>query len=286
MPQNIKELQQFLGFINFYRQFIPNCAELMKPLVNLLSKNVPFTWGQQHQQASDSLTKLLVQLPKLYTPNPNQRFNIFSDASDFALGAVLEQNGHPILYASRVLNASERRYSTYDKELLAIYFALKQFRPYIWGAKTVVLHTDRHSLSHLFKQKDLSSRQARYLDFFADFDFEIKYIRGAQNYADALSRISQGPALCYVTVVSPVIWADIKAKIQDLGKTDEEYQQLLKSQHNPTQYCVADHLLYYQSDSTQPLVMVVPNNPELRTQIIKHDSLYAGHKGQTATIAF
>ena len=213
VPHNIKELNQFLGFVNFYRQFVPNCAALMKPLVTLLSKNVPFIWGQQHQQAFNSLTELLVQLPKLYTSNLEQTFNIFSEASDFALGAVLEQNGHPILYASRVLNACERRYSTYDKELLAIYFAFKQFRAYIWGAKKVVLHTDHHSLSHLFKQKDLSSRQARYLDFFADFDFEIKYIRGSQNHADALSRIRQGPALCYITVVSPVVWADIKSKI-------------------------------------------------------------------------
>ena len=127
VPRNLKDLQQFLGFINFYRQFMPNCAELMTLLVSLLSKNVPFLWGQQHQQAFKSLTGLLLQLPKLYTPQPEQPFNIFCDASDFVLGAVLEQNGHPILYASRVLNAAEQRYSTYDKELLAIYFALKQF---------------------------------------------------------------------------------------------------------------------------------------------------------------
>ena len=110
----------------------------MKPLVDLLSKNVPFIWEQQHQQAFASLTEVLMQLPKLNTPNLDQPFNIFSDASDFGLGAVLEENGYPILYASLVMNKSEQRYSTYDKELLAIYFAFEQFRAYIWGAKTVV----------------------------------------------------------------------------------------------------------------------------------------------------
>jgi hypothetical protein len=133
-PTNIKELQRFLGFINYYRQFLQDCAGTSQPLLDLLRKNVPFVWSQAQQISFEKLKDQLKTLPELVTPEMTKPFHVYSDASDVAVGAVLEQNGKPILYASRTLNEAEQRYSTYDKELLAIYFALKQFKPYIWGA--------------------------------------------------------------------------------------------------------------------------------------------------------
>ena len=133
VPINVKELQRFLGFINYYRQFILDYANIRKPLTQLLQKNVPFTWGQSHSKAFNVLRDTISSLPKLFTANPEKPFEIYADASNQAVSAVLERKGLPILYASRVLNEAEQRYSTYDKELLAIYFALKQLKSYIWG---------------------------------------------------------------------------------------------------------------------------------------------------------
>ena len=160
VPTNIKDLQRFLGFINYYRQFIRDCATICKPLTQLLQKNATFTRGQSHSTAFNVSRDTINSLPKLFSANPEQPFEIYVDASNQAVGAILEQEGSPILYASRVLNEAEQRYSMYDKELLPVHFALKQFKPYIWGAQKVILHSDHHSLSHLFKQKELSSRQA------------------------------------------------------------------------------------------------------------------------------
>ena len=289
IPGTVKDVQRFLGFINFYRQFIPNCAHISQPLVTLLKKDQPFLWSANSQKAFEQLKEQLRQLLKLATPDPHKPFQIFSDASDVAVGAVLEQNGYPIVYASRVLNEAETRYSTYDKELLAIYFALKQFKQYIWGAKKVILFCDHHSLSRLMKQKELSSRQARYLHFFADFDFEIQYVEGPRNRADALSRIKSGPSVCCVTLLSSLTTDLVKQNIERLAHEDPDYQALFeRAKELESKYIVRGRLVYLLGQDEGRMLLVVPNNADLKHQIIMeaHNTPYAGHKGQTATLAF
>lgn len=132
-PTNIRELQSFLGFVNFYRKFIKVCLSLAAPLTKLLPRGTPFTWLDDQEAAFSALKDALSALPKLTIPCPTKTYDVYVDASDFAFGAVLEQEGKPVVFASRTLTTHKRRYSTYDKELAALFYGLKQFQCYIWG---------------------------------------------------------------------------------------------------------------------------------------------------------
>ena len=194
---------------------------LAAPLTKLLAKNTPLTWVNDQETAFSALKDALSALPQLTIPCPTKAYDVYVDASDFALGAVLEQEGKPVAFASRTLTTHERRYSTYDKELTALFYGLKQFQCYLWGADKIILRTDHSSLQHLMKQKDLSGRQARYLDFFSQFRFEIRHVKGPSNRADALSRVD-----LVNLVVSQLNLDTIKTRIHDASSEDPLYVQL------------------------------------------------------------
>lgn len=134
--------------------------------------------------------------PVLAIPNFERDFTIETDASDVAVGAVLMQDGHPVAYLSKSLNAAQRNYHTTDRELLAIVTACKHWRPYLDGRKTVVI-TDHKPLVALFTQPDLNKRQVRWLEALSDTPIEIQYRPGQDAVVpDALSRLPtcMGPA--------------------------------------------------------------------------------------------
>ncbi|CAI7856914.1 unnamed protein product [Closterium sp. NIES-54] len=128
-PTNIIELQSFLGFVNYVRRFIPNMAGITGPLTDLLHKDRNFVWGEEAKAAFQELKKILVSPPVLRIADPSKPFEVVTDASDFAIGAVLLQdfgNGlQPIAYESRKLQAAERNYPIHDKEMLAVIHAFK-----------------------------------------------------------------------------------------------------------------------------------------------------------------
>ncbi|CAI5471096.1 unnamed protein product [Closterium sp. Yama58-4] len=137
-PTNVTELQSFLGFVNYVRRFIPNMAGITGPLTDLLHKDRNFVWGEEAEAAFQGLKQLLVSPPVLRIADPSKPFEVVTDASDFAIGAVLLQdfgNGlQPIAYESRKLQAAERNYPIHDKEMLAIIHAFKLWRCYLTGA--------------------------------------------------------------------------------------------------------------------------------------------------------
>ena len=191
-PNNVPEHQSFLGLANYYRKFVPNHADICVPLTNLLHKNQPFVWSPECQLAFERLKKALTTNPVLRLPNPDLPFEVTTDASDFAVGAVLSQthtNGnHPVAFESRKLYQAERNYATHEKELLAVVHALKTWRVYLSGSRFVVF-SDHLSLRFIRTQPTLSRRQARWLEFLEEFDFDIQYKSGKTNsVADALSR--------------------------------------------------------------------------------------------------
>ena len=165
-PLTVKKVQSFLGFCNFYRHFIKNYSTIAQPLFNLTRKDIPFVWGDAQQTAYDTLLKAFTTAPVLSLPDPTQPYQLITDASDFAIGAILEQpdalnRWHPIAYYSKSLQPAERNYEIHDKELLAIILALKHFRHYLEGhSKPIEIWTDNGNLVYFTRKQKLSRRQA------------------------------------------------------------------------------------------------------------------------------
>nr|GEU74983.1 putative reverse transcriptase domain-containing protein [Tanacetum cinerariifolium] len=152
-PTTLLEIRSFLGLAGYYRRFIANFSKIAKPLT------------------------LLTQKTKIYC-----------DASNQGLGCVLMQRGKVIAYASRRLKIHKKNYTTYDLELGAVVFALKSWRHYLYGTKSVIYTVDK-SLQHIFDQKELNMHQRRWIELFSDYECEICYHHGKANVvADALSR--------------------------------------------------------------------------------------------------
>jgi len=198
-PRNASEVRSFLGLAGYYRRFIQGFSRIAVPLHDLThtADGKSYEWLPLHQQAFDELKQALRGAPVLALPDPDRQYIVNTDASDFATGAVLQQDFgrglQPIAYSSHKLTDAERRYPTHDREMLAIINMLGEWRTYLQGRQPFVIRirTDHNSLQYFMTQQSLSARQSRWLDKLSDFDFKIEYIRGPANIvADALSRRS------------------------------------------------------------------------------------------------
>lgn len=193
IPKTIKDVRSFLGHAGFYRRFIKNFSVISRPLCNLLLKDFPFEWTDACQVAFDKLIGMLTSAPIMQPPDWNLPFEIMCDASDYAIGAVLGQRRdkkpYVIHYASRTLNSAQMNYSTTEKELLAVVFALDKFRAYLVGSPIVVF-TDHAALKYLLTKKDAKARLIRWILLLQEFDITIKDKKGVENVvADHLSRL-------------------------------------------------------------------------------------------------
>lgn len=205
-PTNADEVRRFVAFANYYRKFIPNFATISIPLNRLLKKDVEFNFNKDCEKSFELLKEILTSPKILQFPNFNEEFILRTDASGFALGAVLSNSDdRPIAYASKTLNKSEKNYSTIEKELLAIVWAVKHYRPYLFGRKFKIL-TDHRPLVYLFSLKEPSSRLTKFRLLLEEYNFYVEYSPGKDNCtADALSRIkveSEELKQLYICVVT------------------------------------------------------------------------------------
>ena len=192
IPKNKKNIKQFLGLVGYYRRFIPDMAKISKPLTRLLKADAPFVWDNDVQSTFENLRDTICSEPLLQFPDFNRPFLVTTDASNYAVGAVLSQGqigkDLPIAYASRTLNSAETNYSTIEKELLAVVFAVDHFRPYLYGQQFTLV-TDHRPLVWLHNVKDPISRIMRWRIKLNEYDYDIVYKPGKVNSnADALSR--------------------------------------------------------------------------------------------------
>ena len=157
LSKSIRELRSFLGHVGFYHRFIQDFANVSKPLTSLLCKEKDFMIEEEGKHAFMQLKRLLLEAPILQIPNWDLPFEIMSDASDFAVAAVLgqriEKKPTAICYASKTLADAQLNYTTTEKELLAVVFALEKFRPHILGSK-IIVHTDPAALKYLLSKKE------------------------------------------------------------------------------------------------------------------------------------
>ena len=193
-PRNAKQTRSFLGTAGYYRKFIKNFAGIAAPLTNLTKKNTRFKWTNECQKAFDILKDKLISAPVLTYPHRDRKYILHTDASDNAIGAVLNQYNEitkceqPIAYYSRKLKDIEIKYSISEREALAIFEGVKNFKPYLWLQQFKII-TDHTALKYLLKNKNTVPRIARWALYLSDFDYNIEYKSGKSHFVpDYLSR--------------------------------------------------------------------------------------------------
>lgn len=293
VPKTTTHVRRLLGLINFNRSFLPNCSQFTAPISDLLKnrkKGQPIVWTAEADEAFTEIKRRLTTAPVLASPDFNKPFIIETDSSDLALGAVLFQMQddvrHPIAYASRTLTRSERKFTTTEKELLAVLFALTKFRAYVEGT-TFEVYTDHASLTWLHNLKDPVGRLARWAIKISQFDMVIKHRSGSKMiFPDYLSRDT--PAI----EGSP----DINTlDVQHLIPDDWYRNMIQKVQDNPENYpdfSVKNDLLYKHIKLSCPVVsnlvewkLVIPtaNRQEIFEKF--HSEPTAAHFGVSKTLA-
>lgn len=283
-PRTVTEVRRIVGLASWYRRFVPSFSSLISPLTRLTEKNRPFIWDQECDQALNQIKEHLVSAPILACPDFSLPFIVETDASDFGLGAILSQkqeDGEKVIcYLSRSLTKAERKYTTTEKELLAVLFAVEKLRPYLEMTKFTVI-TDHYSLKWLFNIKSPSGRIARWALRLQQYDFDVIHRKGKDHLVpDALSR--SVPIVETVAAQEPQI-ADkwYIALRQKVTQSSEKY---------PLWRVETDKLyrktkLKYPSLKGTEWLEVVPR--ERRIEVIRnhHDIPTSGHLGITKTTA-
>jgi transposase InsO family protein len=195
-PKSPTDVKSFLGLCNYYRRFVDHFAKMAEPLVNLTRKGVEFQWNSKCQESFEYFKKCLITHPILRHFKQGSKVILTTDASNYAIGCILSQvqpddnSDLPVAYASRALQKSERNYSVFEKELLAIIWALEHFKCYCYGTP-ILIFTDHKPLVSLPKSKIQGcERLVRWRLRLEAFDYQILYKPGKENLgADALSRL-------------------------------------------------------------------------------------------------
>lgn len=201
LPETVEQLKRFLGMLNYYRRFLPHAAETQAPLLNCIKDNkkkdkTPINWTAERLDAFKQCKEQLANAALLAHPTEKAPLCLMVDASDTAIGGVVNQfkdnAWQPLAFFSKKLSPAERNYSTYDRELLAIYAAIKHFHEILEG-RNFTIFTDHKPITFAFQQKNdkASPRQLRHLDYISQFSTDIQHISGKDNVvADTLSRIN------------------------------------------------------------------------------------------------
>ncbi|QRW20575.1 Retrotransposable element Tf2 protein [Rhizoctonia solani] len=307
-PKTVKQVQAFLGFVNYLRQFIPNFSSVARPLHNLTRKEAPWSWGDLEETAFQELKVLVTKSPVLIHSNPGLPYYLETDASGVAMGAILSQQGpdnrlHPIAYMSKSFSGAEGNYDTHNKELLAIIKALEEWRIFLEAMdKPVQVFTDHRNLEYWMQARTFNQRHARWRVFLSDFNFEIHYCPGKQSgKPDALSRqldyvdnpqepeVMLLPEVFANTVEEELeIVTDICAKLKEDPSLEPIIKFLTEDADNAPpsirkayrDYDWEEDLLWYCGK------LVVPDSEPLKEQLLRefHNSLLAGHPGQQRTL--
>ena len=192
-PRNKKDVQQFLGFVNFYRRFVKDFAKIARPL-NHLCGSTPWNWSTTEDEAFESLRHSVIHGPILAIPLDDAPFRLEADSSGYATGAVLSQlqnnSWRPVAFSSKALSDVERNYDIHDRELLSIMRALTDWRKYLHGSTSPFeIHSDHKNLQYFMTSQKLNRRQARWSLELSEFNFHLLHKPGSSMIcADALSR--------------------------------------------------------------------------------------------------
>lgn len=289
------EVKRFLGMMSYYRRFIKDFGTIASCLFELTRPSSEFKWSKEANEAFQTLKRQLVHAPILIYPDFSKDFEIYTDASGVALGAVLvqrkEETLHPICFASRQLNCAEKNYSTSEREMLAIVWAAKHFNAYIYGRHTKFF-TDHKPLSTLNKSKEPNGRLYKLLLKLQELDYEIVYFPGSlNNTADFLSRYKSPQVEAKINSLElemNIDWLEEQIKDKELAIVkmsvkagDENLSDSVNEEvwkNNIHFLKVKDGILMLKNKDSDDLI-IVPSH--LRTKIcaLYHDSITGGHMG-------
>ena len=190
-PQCKKQVQSFIGLINYLSKFSAQLSELAEPIRELCREKVPFIWGPEHESAFHLVKKEIASAPVLAYYNPNKPMILQTDASCKGLGACLLQNERPIYFASRALTETQKGYVAIELESLAVTWAMEKFHHFLYGNK-FILETDQKPLEVILLKSlnQVTPRLQRILIRTFPYHFKVRYIPGPTNHvANCQSRL-------------------------------------------------------------------------------------------------
>ncbi|KAH7551149.1 reverse transcriptase [Bipolaris maydis] len=302
-PNTVKDVQSFLGFANYYRKFIKDYSKITAPLTEITKKGNRFQWEQEHQEAFERIKQIFLEAPVLEMYSPQRPTRVETDASDYALGAVLSQQctdkkWRPVFYHSRKFSGAELNYDVHDKELLGVVDAFEQWEVYLLGLPdTIEVFTDHQNLTSFMTTKKLNRRQVRWAETLAQFDFKITHRAGTLNgAADALSRRSdlreEGHKEPHDALLKTMPDGSLKYNQPELAKVakvaeqvetlQQQWQQRAASWQFEPDEAGSDELL---NDEREYRDMVSKDRtyvpPHMRSSLIQelHESTEYGHAG-------
>jgi len=310
-PKCIKEVQKFLGLVNYYRWFIEGFATVARPLHDLVKKDKKWEWTEREEKAFKELKERFTKELVLAAPDIDKKMRMEVDALDYAMGGVLSmecEDGlwRPVAFLSKSLNETERNYEIHDKEMLAIIRGLEAWRHLLERAQSKFeIWMDHKNLEYFMKAQKLNRRQARWALYLSQFDFTLKHVAGRKmGKADELSKRADWKAgvdkdnenqvlikdnwICSmqeVIVEGPEV--DVLEKIKKARSKDEDVVRVVEEMKKAgvkelqgNEWQIEGNLVLKDRK------VYVPREEELRTEVIRlhHDVPAVGHGGRWKTV--
>lgn len=290
--ENVSDLRSFLGLANYYRRFVHKFAHIAAPLTDLLKDRVAWRWDAKEQEAFQALKDALTSDTVIATPATSQPFILCTDASDYAVGAVLSQvqanEERVIAFESKKLPESELKRPPHEKEMYGLMHGVRTWKHLFLNGQRHTFLTDNSAVSNFMTQPQLHTpKQARWAEELAQIDFTLAHRPGKTNVvADALSR-RPDLRLAGISFVEP---STLKDYIWSVASDDKQYMDVLLEVRASTPGLdfvlgTDDGLLYYQPKPDNPARLYIPAS-DLRYSLIReaHDPATSGHLGTQKTL--